>query len=111
MTNNIYHFASHTAAFRGLLTAALALGSIAASAQTVTPPPTPIDITPQAGNFALLGIKDGYVADQGAGVLLSSNSFLTVNLTNLSATVFLSGKVSDSASGMGTGTFTFTGQW
>jgi hypothetical protein len=54
MTNNIYHFASHTAAFRGLLTAALALGSIAASAQTVTPPPTPIDITPQAGNSAFL---------------------------------------------------------
>jgi hypothetical protein len=40
---------------RGLLAAALTIGSVAlASAQTVTPPPTPTNITPQAGNTAFL---------------------------------------------------------
>jgi len=51
MTSNF----SKMASFRSLFAAALTVASLtAASAQTVTPPPTPTDITPQAGNTAFL---------------------------------------------------------
>jgi len=39
---------------RGLLAAALTLGSVALASAQVTPPPTPTNITPQAGNTAFL---------------------------------------------------------
>jgi hypothetical protein len=54
------------------------------------------------GNYAVLGIKTGYVADQSAGLVsLSSGSQVTLNLTNQPGGVWLSGKVSDSGSGKG----------
>ena len=55
MSNNLCYFLCKTAPFRSLLAAALAIASLtAAYAQTVTPPPTPTNITPQAGNTAFL---------------------------------------------------------
>ena len=55
MRNTLSHFASSAVAFRGLLAAALTFGSMTlASAQIVTPPPTPTNITPPAGNTAFL---------------------------------------------------------
>ena len=57
MSNNLSHHASRIARARSLFLATLALGSAlgtttVAPAQTVTPPPTPTDITPPAGNTA-----------------------------------------------------------
>ena len=55
MTNNFSHFVSTISSFRYLFATALTIASIAAaSAQTVTPPPTPANITPPAGNSAFL---------------------------------------------------------
>ena len=59
MSNNLFHLASKTVRVRSLFVAALALSSAlgtitVASAQTVTPPTTPTQITPQAGNTAFL---------------------------------------------------------
>jgi hypothetical protein len=55
MSNKLSHFVSTMFPVRSLLGVALALASITAvSAQTVTPPPTPTTITPQAGNTAFL---------------------------------------------------------
>ena len=59
MSNNLSQIASKIARVRSLFVAALALSSAlgtitVASAQTVTPPTTPTQITPQAGNTAFL---------------------------------------------------------
>jgi hypothetical protein len=53
--NNLSHFATIKTPVRCLFAAALTIGSITiASAQSVTPPPTPTTITPEAGNTAFL---------------------------------------------------------
>ena len=53
--NNLSHFATVKTPVRCLFAAALTIGSITiASAQSVTPPPTPTTITPEAGNTAFL---------------------------------------------------------
>jgi Protein of unknown function (DUF3455) len=59
MSNNLGQQTRKTARVRGLLVAALMLGCTFgtvthAAAQTVTPPPTPEQITPPEGNFAFL---------------------------------------------------------
>src|SRR5260221_52169 len=54
------------------------------------------------GNYFLVAIANGFVNDQGAGgVTISSNLFASKNITNLAANRTISGKLSDSASGLG----------
>lgn len=53
------------------------------------------------GNYALLGLQNGFVADASGGVSLASNVFSVVNLTNAVASQWLSGSVSDSGSSKG----------
>ena len=54
------------------------------------------------GDYFLIAARNGFVNDQGAGgVTISSNSFAVKNLTNLVANRTISGKVTDSASGLG----------
>jgi len=56
MSNHLFSFAGKIAPAGSLLTAVLTIGTMAAvaSAQTVTPPPTPTGITPEAGNTPFL---------------------------------------------------------
>ena len=55
MSNTLSSFVGKIAPIQGLLAATLAFGTMTvASAQTVTPPPTPTTITPEAGNSAFL---------------------------------------------------------
>ena len=56
MSNTLLSFAGKIATIQGLVGAALALGTMTAvaAAQTVTVPPTPTKITPEAGNTAFL---------------------------------------------------------
>jgi hypothetical protein len=85
MTENF----SKMAPVRGMLAAALTLGSVAlASAQTVTPPPTPTNITPQAGNTAFL--VGHAIGSQGYTCLPSANggTSWTVNPPRPEATLF-----------------------
>ncbi len=54
------------------------------------------------GDYFLLAIANGFVNDQGAGgVTVISNLFASKNITNLPANRTISGKVSDSVSGLG----------
>ena len=55
MSNTLCSFVGKIAPIHGLLAATLAFGTMTgASAQTVTPPPTPTKITPPVGNTAFL---------------------------------------------------------
>jgi len=83
-----YNF-SEIAPVRGLLAAAFTLCSVAlASAQSVTPPPTPSNITPQAGNTAFL--VGHAIGSQGYTCLPSPNggTSWTVNPPRPEATLF-----------------------
>lgn len=53
------------------------------------------------GNYGLVALANGFVANQNAGTTVSSNAFATLNLTNVLPTTTLSGKVSDISSGKG----------
>ena len=89
MNNHLSSFAGKIAPFRSLLAAALTIASLtAASAQTVTPPPTPTTITPQAGNTAFL--VGHAVGSQGYTCLPTSTGATswTVNNARPEATLF-----------------------
>jgi hypothetical protein len=87
--NNLSHFVTTKAPVRCLFAAALAIGSITiASAQSVTPPPTPTTITPPVGNTAfLVGHATG---TQGYTCLptASGGTSWTVNNARPEATLF-----------------------
>src|SRR6185437_13190005 len=57
-------------------------------------------ISKAPGTYMLIASAPGYVG-QPAQVNISSNSFLSVNLTNVTATGYLSGTISDSSTGKG----------
>ena len=89
MSNNLCYLVSKSAPVRSLLAAALAIGSMAvASAQTVTPPPTPTNITPEAGNTAFL--VGHAIGSQGYTCLPTPNggTSWTVNPPRPEATLF-----------------------
>ena len=93
MSNNLFHLASKMARVRSLFVAALALSSAlgtitVASAQTVTPPTTPTQITPQAGNTAFL--VGHAVGSQGYTCLptTTGGTSWTVNNARPEATLF-----------------------
>ena len=87
--NNLSHFSAQATSVRCLFAAAIAIGSITmASAQSVTPPPTPSTITPPAGNSAfLVGHATG---TQGYTCLPTSTggTSWTVNNARPEATLF-----------------------
>jgi hypothetical protein len=95
MSNNLSHPASKIARARSLFSTGLVLSTLGAavtvaSAQTVTPPPTPTDITPPAGNIAfLVGHAFG---SQGYTCLPTSGggTSWTVNAPRPEATLFTS---------------------
>src|SRR6516162_1121570 len=93
MSNNLLNLESKIARVRSLFVAALALSSAlgtitVASAQTVTPPTTPTQITPQAGNTAfLVGHAFGSQEDTGLPTATGGTSW-TVNNARPEATLF-----------------------
>jgi hypothetical protein len=86
---NLLHFSCKIAPLQGLFAAALTLASLtAASAQAVTPPPTPGNITPESGNSAFL--VGHAVGSQGYTCLPTSTggTSWTVNNPRPEATLF-----------------------
>jgi hypothetical protein len=93
MSNSLSHHASKIARVRSLFTTGLVLASAlgaftTASAQSVTPPTTPTDITPPAGNTAFLEGhafgSQGYTCLPAAG----GGTTWTVNAPRPEATLF-----------------------
>ena len=89
MSNKLSHFIGTLVPVRSLLGAALAVASITTiSAQTVTPPPSPTNITPPEGNVAFLeghaGGTQGYTCLPTA----TGGTSWTVNPARPEATLF-----------------------